>query len=86
VELHPIVVRERPHEVAHRHSKPPLMEGGEAHHIARRRSRLLLVAWHNPLWPLPAGARAEQPDVDQCLQVIVGDKGDRPWIAGRQDT
>jgi hypothetical protein len=27
VELHPVVVHERPHEAAHRHSKAPLMEG-----------------------------------------------------------
>jgi hypothetical protein len=27
MQLHPVVVRERPHEAARRHPKPPLMEG-----------------------------------------------------------
>jgi hypothetical protein len=34
VQLHPVVVQERPHEVAHRHFEPLLMEGDEADHKA----------------------------------------------------
>jgi hypothetical protein len=33
MQLHPIVVQERPHEAARRHSKPPLMEGDETDHV-----------------------------------------------------
>jgi hypothetical protein len=63
VKLHPVVVRMRPHEVARQHSKPPLMEGGEAHHTAHGRSRLVLVAWYNQLQlrPVEAGAEARRP-------------------------
>jgi hypothetical protein len=49
VQLHPVVVRERPHEAARLYSKPSLMEQGEAHHIACGRSWLLLVARCIPL-------------------------------------
>jgi hypothetical protein len=84
VELHRIVVRERPHEAARRHSEPPLMEGGEVNHISRERGRILLVSLRNPLrlWPMEMGA--EQPDIHQRLQVVVGYVGDQPRVAGRK--
>jgi hypothetical protein len=34
VQLQPVVVRERLHEMTRRHSEPSLMERGEAHHVA----------------------------------------------------
>jgi hypothetical protein len=34
VQLHPVVVRERLHEMTRRQSEPSLMERGEAHHVA----------------------------------------------------
>jgi hypothetical protein len=37
MELHTIVVRERPHEVDCGHPESPLVEGGESDHIARER-------------------------------------------------
>jgi hypothetical protein len=43
MQLHPVVVQKRPHESAHWHSKPPLMEGDETDHIPRRRSRVGLA-------------------------------------------
>jgi hypothetical protein len=36
VQLHPIIVQERPHEAARWHAKPPLMEGDKADHVPRR--------------------------------------------------
>jgi hypothetical protein len=36
MQLHPVVMRERPHEAARRHPKPPLMERGETDHIPWR--------------------------------------------------
>jgi hypothetical protein len=40
VQLHPIVVQDRPHEAACRLTEPPLMEGDKAHDVPRRpRSR-----------------------------------------------
>jgi hypothetical protein len=44
---------------------PPLMEGGEAHRIARRWSWLLLVVWCQPLRLRPMVAGAEQPGIHQ---------------------
>jgi hypothetical protein len=47
MQLHPVVVRERPHEAARRHPKPPLMEGGETDHVPRRRSQVGLAPGAN---------------------------------------
>jgi hypothetical protein len=33
MQLHPVVVREHPHEAAHWHPKPPLMKGDETDHV-----------------------------------------------------
>jgi hypothetical protein len=60
VKLHPVVVRERPHEAARRHPKPPLMKRGEADHVPRRRSQVGLAPGGQPLRLRPAGERTEQ--------------------------
>jgi hypothetical protein len=78
VKLQPVVVQERPHEAARRHSNPPLMEQGEADHISRGRGRLLLVSRRNPLRLRPMEMGAEQLGIHQRMQVVVGDGGDRP--------
>jgi hypothetical protein len=39
VQLHPVVMQERPHETSCWHSEPPLMEGDETQHIPWRRGR-----------------------------------------------
>jgi hypothetical protein len=31
------------------------------------------------------GAGAEQIGVDQCLQILIGDEGDGPWVAMGKD-
>jgi hypothetical protein len=59
VKLHPVVVRERPHEAARRHPKPPLMKRGEADHVPRRRSRVGLAPGGQPLRLRPARERTE---------------------------
>jgi hypothetical protein len=56
VKLHPIVMRERRHKADRRHPKPPLVERGEAHHVARRWRRFLFVARREPLELRPMGA------------------------------
>jgi hypothetical protein len=63
VQLHLVVVRESPHEAARRNSKSSLMEQGEAHHIARRRSRHLLITRRKPLELWVVGAGVEQTSV-----------------------
>jgi hypothetical protein len=49
VQLHPIVVQDRPHEVACRHTESPLVEGDEAHDVPRRRGRSGSARGGNPL-------------------------------------
>jgi hypothetical protein len=39
VQLHPIVMQDRPHEASCRHTESPLVEGDEAHDVPRRRGR-----------------------------------------------
>jgi Ni/Co efflux regulator RcnB len=39
VQLHPIVVQDRPHEAACRHTESPLVERDEAHDVPRRQGR-----------------------------------------------
>jgi hypothetical protein len=85
VELHHVVVWERPHEATHRHLEPPLVESGEAHHITRRRGRLLLVARCKPLRLWAVGAGAKQPSVHQRLQILVSIRGNGPRVARRKN-
>jgi hypothetical protein len=65
--LYPIVVRERPHEAACRHPEPPLMEGGEADHVAHKRGRFLLVPRRETLRVCFVGARVKQSPTHQGL-------------------
>ena len=60
MQLHPVVVQERPHEAARWHSKPPLMEGDETDHIPRRRSRVSVAHGGHPLRLRPIGEGTEQ--------------------------
>jgi hypothetical protein len=84
VKLHPVVVRMRPHEMAHQHSKPPLMEGVKltTQPTGGAGSCSSPGAINSSYGPWRRGRRL---DVHQCLQVIVGDGGDRSWVAGRKD-
>jgi hypothetical protein len=83
VKLHPVVVRERPHEAARRHPKPPLMKRGEADHIPRRRSRVGLASEGQPLRLRPAGERTEQTLGNEGLQILRSDGGEGPQVARR---
>jgi hypothetical protein len=85
MQLHPIVVRERPHEATRRHPKPPLMEGGETDHVSRRRSRFGLAPRGQPLRLRPAGERTEQTLGNKGLQILRSDGGERPRVARRND-
>ena len=85
VKLHPIVVRERPHEAARRHPKAPLMKRGEADHVPRRRSRVGLAPGGQPLRLRPAGERTEQTIGDKGLQLLHSNGGERPQFARRND-
>jgi hypothetical protein len=85
VKLHPIVMRERPHEAAHRHPKPPLMKGGEADHVPRWQSRVGLATGGQPLGLRLAGERTEQTLGDEGLQILHSDGGEGPRVARRND-
>jgi hypothetical protein len=51
VQLHPIVVQDRPHKAARRHTESPFVEGDEAHDVPRRRGRSGSARGGNPLRP-----------------------------------
>jgi hypothetical protein len=85
MQLHPVVVQERPHEAARWHSKPPLMEGDETDHIPRRRSRVGLARGGHPLRLRPTGGRTEQTIGNKGLQILHSNSGERPRVARRND-
>jgi hypothetical protein len=85
IQLHPLVVQERPHEVARWHSKPPLMEGDETDHIPPRRSRVGLARGGHPLRLRPTGERTEQTIGNKGLQILHNNGGERPRVARRND-
>jgi hypothetical protein len=85
VQLHPVIVQERPHETARWHSEPPLVEGDETNHIPRRRSRDDLARRDHPLRLWVTGEGTEQAIGDEGLQIIHRDGGDRPRIARRNN-
>jgi hypothetical protein len=64
MQLHSVVVQERPHEAARWHSKPPLMEGDETENIPRRRSRVSL-ARGGASTPAAAHRRGDRADHQQ---------------------
>jgi hypothetical protein len=81
VQLHSVVVQERPHETARWHSKPPLMEGDETNHIPWRRSRVGLARGGHPLRLRPTGEGTEQTIGNKGLQILHSDGGERPRVA-----
>jgi hypothetical protein len=85
MQLHPIVVQERPHEAARWHSKPPLMEQDETDHIPRRRSRVGLARGGHPLRLRPTGERTEQTLGNKGLQILHNNSGKRPRVARWND-
>jgi hypothetical protein len=85
MQLHPVVVQERPHEAARWHSKPPLMEGDETDHIPQRRSRVGLARGGHPLRLRPTRERTEQIIGNKGLQILHSNGGKRPWVARRND-
>jgi hypothetical protein len=85
MQLHPIVVREHPHEVARRHPKPPLMKRGEADHVPRWRSWVGLAPRGQPLRLRPTGERTEQTLGNEGLQILHSDGGEGPWVTRRND-
>jgi hypothetical protein len=85
MQLHPVVVQERPHETARWHSKPPLMEGDKADHVPQRQSRVGLARSH-PLWLQPTGEGTEQTIGDKGLQIPHDDGGGRPRVARWNDS
>jgi hypothetical protein len=85
VQLHPVVVQERPHETARWHSEPPLVEGDETNHIPPRRSRVGLARGGHPLRLRVTGEGTEQTIGDEGLQIVHSDGGERSRIAWRND-
>ena len=80
MELHAVVVRERPHELVYRQAETTLVEGHEAHDVAIAWPRLRLAPQSNPLWPIGVGDRAEKTIIDERLQRLHGHIGRTPRI------
>jgi hypothetical protein len=78
-------MQERPHETACWHSEPPLMEGDETQHIARRRGRVGPARRDHPLRLRVTREGTEQTIGDKGLQIIHRDGGERPRVARRND-
>jgi hypothetical protein len=85
VQLHPIVVQDRPHKAARRHTESPLVEGDEAHDVPRRWGWSGSAHGRNPFRSLLIGERAKQTLADQILQIARRHRGKGPWIARRDD-
>jgi hypothetical protein len=85
MQLHPVVVQERPHEAARSHSKPPLMEGDETDHVPRRWSQVGLAPGGHPLRLRLAGERTEQTVGNKGLQILHSNGGERPWVTRQND-
>jgi hypothetical protein len=86
VQLHPVVVQERPHETAHWHSKPPLVEGDETNHIPQWWSRVGLARGGHPLRLRPTREGTEQTIGNKGLQILHSNSGERPRVARRNDS
>jgi hypothetical protein len=85
VQLHPIVMQERPHETACSHSEPLLMEGDETQHIPRRRGRGGPARRDHPLWLRVTREGTEQAIGNKGLKIVHRDGGERPRVARRND-
>ena len=68
MELHAIVVRERPHELVCRQDETALVEGHEAHNVAIVGPWLRLARWSDPLRPVGVGNRMEKAVVNKRLE------------------
>ena len=67
MELHAIVMRERPHKLICRKAETTLVEGHEAHDVAVVRPRLWFASRSHPLRPAGIGERAKETVVDKRL-------------------
>ena len=73
MELHAIVMRERPHEPIRRDAKAALMKGDKAYDIAVAGPRLSLAVRSNPLRPGGVCHRAKESTIDKRLKHLLGD-------------
>ena len=80
MELHAVVMRERPHEPVRRQAEAALVEGHEAHDVAITWPWLWLAPRSNPLRSVGVGDRAEETIIDKRLQRRHGHVGWTPRI------
>jgi hypothetical protein len=85
VQLHPVIMQERPHETACWHSETPLMEGDETQHIPRQWGRGGPARRDHPLRLQVTREGTEQAISDKGLQIVHRDGGERPRVARRND-
>ena len=75
VELHAIVVRERPHESIRWDVEAALVKGDEAHDVAVARPRLWLAVRSNPLRPGGVRHQTKESAVNKRLERLHGNIG-----------
>jgi len=83
VELHAVVVRERPHEPVRQKAEATLVKRHEAHDVTVARPWLWLARRSDPLRPIGVGHRTKESAIDGRLKHL---HGDIRWIPrGRLD-
>jgi hypothetical protein len=85
VQLHPIEMQNRPHEMTYWHSEPPLMERDETQHVPRRRGRGGSARRGHPLQLRVTGEGTKQTIGNKGLQIVRRDGRERPRVARRND-
>jgi hypothetical protein len=85
VQLHPVEVQNRPHEMTCRHSEPPLVKRDEAQHIPWRRGRGGSTRRDHPLRLRATGERTKQTIGNKSLQIVRRDGGERSRVARRNN-
>ena len=73
VELHAVVVRERPHEPIRRDAEAVLVKGDEAHDVTVARPQLWLTRRSDPLRPVGVRPQRKEFAVDERLKHLHGD-------------
>jgi hypothetical protein len=84
MELHPIIMRDGPHETARRCSEPLLVESDEADHTSFQRRRLSVAGrWHPPLWQVPVGPWTQETIADEILKFFLCHRGTNLQFRGK---
>jgi hypothetical protein len=85
VQLHPVVVRQGPHEATRQNPEAPFMERGKANDVPCGQTQHLLIVRRDLLGLRAGGLVPEQAAVNQHFQIYIANGRHRPRVAGRKD-